>query len=256
MRFTQSLTSLFVTGLLTTSALGATIGRPASRSIGANGIKRRDGLNKDDFEKMAKTTCEKHFRKRSILAARAGVDLREAKGAGPNEELDTDELSTCIGIVVTGTRKEGKKPDNHFMAHLVMDGSEEDTYDNLEDKVKDAQGDLNNIKGYITIADISDNAMRHLIVENLKDDDSLFGDLGDDQYNGDIPDDADDVDPSKLSDDLVKDNKSFYTDKYSNIQSKLKSFVGIAGQTTHDPLQSNDMSSDGKGVVKVNGRQI
>jgi hypothetical protein len=257
MHFTKSISSVLVNALLASSALGAAIGRPAG---GSTHVFRRE-IGQDGFKKMAQQSCENALKRRALAARDEDVDLREAKGAGPGEILKTEGLSTCIGIAITGDRKEGTEPHNHFMAHLVMDETGGDVFEALKGLVEEVKGDLENLKGWITTADLTDEAMRALIIENLEplgDDPDEEEDLqlSEDQYDGEIPEDYEDLDPALLAQSLVDSNKKYYTDQFDAIRQMLEDYVGVAGSTTHDPLGENEMTSDGENAPKVNGETI
>ncbi len=135
---------------------------------------------------------------------------------------------------MTGTRKQGKTPHTHFMAHIQMDNSVAEWMNTFKGLVNHAQPDLNNPRSYYTEP--------NLTLANLK---TLMNHV---KEEGDDP----------ITDEDVEDYLGDLTTQYDDIIKELEALAPLAGHTTHDPLapHGNTMTSDGNEHVQVNGHQI
>ncbi len=204
----------------------------------SNGVARRDVLNarklsNKDFQKWAKRTCSPK-KKRSIVARKnIDVPVPGARAADPTDTLTTEGLSTCMGLVVTGTRKQGKTPHNHFMAHIQMDDTITKTMNDFKGFVNHAKPQLNNLKSYYTEPGLT-HANLKTIMEQSKEPGETITDEDVDEYMG------------------------YLTEEYDKLIEQLEALAPLAGHTEHNPLtpHGNTMTSDGNGHVQVNGHQI
>ncbi|KAF2756108.1 hypothetical protein EJ05DRAFT_502574 [Pseudovirgaria hyperparasitica] len=181
----------------------------------------------DDSSGSSSSICKRR------LAARTDVGLDAVVAAGPDEDLTTAGLSTCMGIVVTGTAKAGgARVRTHFMAHLGMGDGVDEIFGVLEDLVKNSADGLQDLKSYATVARLTRENVRGVMEEDL----------------GEGEDRVDEED--------VEGFMAYLQELYVELCRKLDGLAVIAGIGFHDPSQWNTMDSLHDGTVRVNGKVL
>ncbi|KAF2268083.1 hypothetical protein CC78DRAFT_530466 [Lojkania enalia] len=156
MRFVQTLSSLLLGAALTTSVLAAP--KPADQN---SGLTRREDLeddieaDEDTWEKYTKA-CNGEIVKRADLFARLD-GLPVAMGDSQLMDLPiglyTENLKPCIGLVVTGNKKDDKSKLVRVLGHFTASRfNKEAQWQKFKGLVEDA--DLENRKGYISFPDL------------------------------------------------------------------------------------------------------
>ncbi|KAI0528201.1 hypothetical protein F5B22DRAFT_653255 [Xylaria bambusicola] len=132
MYFTRSLSSIAVSSLLATTALGSTIQLP--RQAAANVVAREEANVRREAMpegiRRRASQCLSDMKKKRELVARTAYNIGIGEAAfGKNDDtIDTAGLASCFGVAVVGTWMAGTDGDfDRAMSHTYADSAEDET---------------------------------------------------------------------------------------------------------------------------------